>query len=157
MKNHLPTLTAAAVAALFSLTASAGEKEIHAKQVPQVVHEAFQKAHPAAKDAKYYEEAKNGQTAYEIEYREGGKKFEASYGTDGAPIKTEQAIKTTELPQKVLDTVKKDHPKAMLKEAEKVVKANGVESYEVGIVDGKSRLELELDPEGTLLGTEPGK
>jgi len=153
MKTHSLILSAAALAVL-STFASATEKELTAKQVPQAVHEAFQKAHPAVKEAKYSEETADGKTLYEVAFKDGGKKFEASYSADGTLIETEEEIKTAELPAPVLDAVKKAHPHAAVHEAEKVTKADGTTGYEVEIADGKKKLEIELDAAGTIVKTE---
>ncbi len=53
MKTYQATLAIVTLAAFSSLASAAEEKEVSAKQVPHAVHEAFQKAYPAAKAAKY--------------------------------------------------------------------------------------------------------
>ena len=51
--------------------------------------------------------------------------------------------------------IKKAHPKAEIKEAEKLMKADGtVTGYEVEVKTGKKKLELELDAAGKILKTE---
>jgi uncharacterized membrane protein YkoI len=157
MKTYQTTLAVVTLAA-FSSLASAGEKDVSAKQVPQAVHEAFQKAYPAAKSPKYSTEITDGKTTYEVEFKDHGKEFEATYSAEGTLIETEEEIKTTELPKAVVDAIEKAHPGAKLKEAEKVLKTDGtVSGYEVEIKVGKKELELTVDPSGAIVKTEDEK
>lgn len=140
------------LAAFSSFAFAAEEKVLSAKQVPQAIHEAFQKAYPAAQDAGYSEETRDGKTAYEVEFKNQGKKLAATYSAEGALIESEEEIKTAELPEAVVSEIKKAHPHATMKEAEKVLTPDGtVSGYEVEIVDGKKRLELEFDASGAVV------
>ncbi len=155
MKTYPAALAVLTLTGFASLAAVAAEKELSAGQIPQAVHEAFQKAYPAAKKAKYSEKTKDGKIVYEVEFKEGGRELEATYGAEGALMEVEEEIKTTELPETVVNAVKKAHPQAELKEAEKVFKPDGTLSgYEVEVTDGKKKLELDLDAAGTILKTE---
>ena len=158
MKTNVSTLAVLGLAALFSLSAQAEEKELTATQVPKAVHEAFQKAYPAAKGAKYSEETKEGKPVYEVEFKAKGKEIEATYSADGGLMETEEEIKTSELPQAVVQAIKQKYPHAALKEAEKILKPEGtVSGYEVEIVAGKRHLEIELGADGTIVKTETEK
>ena len=124
-------------------------------QVPPAVRQAFQKAYPDVKDAKYSEKAAGEKAAYEVEFNNQGKKLEATYSADGALVETEEEIKTSDLPGPVAQAVKKAHPHAALKEAEKILGPDGAASgYEVEIKDGKQELEIHLDTAGKILKTE---
>ncbi|UQN12448.1 PepSY-like domain-containing protein [Methylococcus capsulatus] len=155
MKTHPMTLAVLAFAHFSGLAAASEEKELSAKQVPRAVHEAFQKAYPAAKETKYSERTTDGKIVYEVEFEDRGRKLEATYGAEGALIETEEEIKPTELPEPVVSAIKKAHPGATVKEAEKVFNPKGtVSGYEVELADGKKRLELKLDANGTIVKTE---
>jgi len=158
MNTYLPILAALGIAASLSFSATAAEKYVTSKQVPNAVHEAFQKAYPSAKGIKYSEETEEGKTVYEIEFKDNGKELEAEYGADGVLMETEEAIETSELPAAVIETIKKEHPHSAVKEAEKILKPDGTLSgYEVEIVAGKKHLELEFDAGGALVKTEAEK
>jgi uncharacterized membrane protein YkoI len=158
MKIYPTTLAVLALATVSSLAGAAEEKQLPAKQVPQAVHEAFQKAYPAAKEATYLEKTKDGKITYEVEFKERGKKLEAAYSAEGAWIETEEEIKTAELPEAVVNAIKKAHPHATIKEAEKVLTLDGtVSGYEVELAEGKKRLEIELDANGAIVKTEAEK
>lgn len=156
--NILSTLITLGIAAGLSFAALAEEKELSSKQVPQAVHEAFQKAHPGARGVEYSEDTLDGKPAYEVEFKDQGKEVEALYDANGVLLATEEAIKLAELPEAVVGAIKKEHPHATLKEAEKILKPDGtLRGYEVDIAEGRKHLELEVDPNGTILKTEQEK
>jgi uncharacterized membrane protein YkoI len=143
---------------IISSGAMAVEKDVSEKQVPAAVHSSFKQAYPGSKDVKYQEETADGKTVYEVEFKDKGKNHEASYSAEGSLIETEETIKTSELPKPIVDAVKAKYPKAVLKEAEKVLKPDGtVSGYEVDITEGKTALELELDNTGKILKAEVEK
>lgn len=157
---HTPTLNAAALAlaAILPLPAIADGKDLAPQDVPAAVRQAFGKAYPAAHDIEYEKKAKAGQTVYEVEFKDAGRKREATYGTDGALIKLEEAVKPEELPASVLDAVKQAHPRAAIEEAERTLNPDGtVAGYEVEIAEGREETEIEFDATGALLKTEPEK
>lgn len=61
----------------------------------------------------------------------------------------EVKVELDKLPKAVLETVKKRFPKAELKEAAKETEGDKVE-YEVSLVDGKTKYDVILTPEGKL-------
>lgn len=159
MNTPMTTLAALAMAIAFSLAVTADEdKELSPKDVPQAVRDAFQKAHPGVSGVEYATETLDGQAAYEVEYKDKGQEIEAIYSGDGVLLATEEDIKTSELPAVVVNAIKKEHPHATLKEAEKILKPDGsLRGYEVEIAEGRKHLELELDPNGTILNTQQEK
>lgn len=154
MKTHSSITTLLALAAFASLAGAAEEKKPAPAQVPPAVVQAFQKAYPNVKEAKYEEKAIDGKTSYEVEFKDQGMELEAVYGADGSLVETEEKIKTADLPEAAAQAVKKAHPGATLKEAEKITKPDGTAGgYEVEVKDGKKTLELRLDPGGSILKT----
>jgi len=152
----IPTLLGLAA---LSTGANAGEeKKLTEQHVPKPVLEAFHKAYPQAADIKYEEEKEAGKTVYEVEFKDQGVKREASYAAEGTLVETEESIKPDELPAAVTEALKKAHPHATVKEAEKLMKPDGsVHGYEVEIKDGKKELEIHLDAAGKILKTEAEK
>jgi uncharacterized membrane protein YkoI len=135
--------------------ANAGEKELKKDQVPKEVIAAFDKAYPNAKKLEFEEETFAGKAAYEVEYKKNGVEYEFLYSADGTLLQKEEEIDGKSLPEPVVQAIKKAHPKAKIKEAEKLMKPDGtVTGYEVEIkADGK-KIELELDVSGNILKTE---
>lgn len=157
MKTQL-MITAALAASLAVLgQANAGEKELRLSkhQVPKLVLEAFEKSHPDAKGVEFEEETFEGKAAYEVEYKKEGKEYEFLYTADGSLVQKEEEINVQTLPEPVVQAITKVHPKAKIKEAEKVMKPDGtLTGYEVEIKEGGKELELELDTSGQILKTE---
>lgn len=154
MKTQILMTTALAASVVLG-QANAEEKELSKHQVPKAVLEAFEKAYPTAKRVEFEQEMFEGQVAYEVEYKENGKEYEVLYSADGSVLQKEETIETHALPELVRQAVMKAHPKAKVKEAEKVMKPDGtITGYEVEIKSEGQELELELDTSGKILKTE---
>ena len=135
--------------------ANAGEKELKKDQVPKEVIAAFEKANPNTKGLEFEEEAFEGKTAYEVEYKKNGKEYEFYYSAEGVLLQKEEEIDVKALPDPVVQAILKAHPKAKIKEAEKLMKPDGtVTGYEVEIKVAGKEIELELDVNGNILKTE---
>jgi len=135
--------------------ANASEKELKKDQVPKAVISAFEKAFPNAKELEFEEELFEGKTAYEVEYKRDGKEYEFLYSPEGVLIQKEEEIDVKTLPDPVIQAILKAHPKAKIKEAEKLMKPDGtVTGYEVEIKVAGKELELELDVNGKIMKTE---
>lgn len=134
---------------------NAGEKELSKNQVPKAVIEAFEKAHPNTKGLKYEEEIFEGKKVYEVEYKKDGKEFGFIYSADGVLLQKEEEIDVKALPAPIVQAILKAHPKATIKEAEKVMKPDGtVTGYEVDIKVAGKEIELELDVSGNIMKTK---
>ena len=135
--------------------ANASEKELKKDQVPKAVISAFEKAFPNAKELEFEEELFEGKTAYEVEYKRDGKEYEFLYSPEGVLLQKEEEVDVKTLPDPVIQAILKAHPKAKIKEAEKLMKPDGtVTGYEVEIKVAGKELELELDVNGKILKTE---
>ena len=138
--------------------ADAGEKELKKDQVPKAVISAFEKAFPNAKGLEFEEELFEGKTtAYEVEYKKDGKEYDFLYSAEGVLLQKEEEIDVKTLPDPVIQAILKAHPKAKIKEAEKLMKPDSestVTGYEVEIKVAGKELELELDASGKILKTE---
>ena len=155
MKKQLWIVVALATFLAAFGQANAGGKEINKDQVPKAVLEAFEKAYPNAKKVEFEKEMFEGKEAYEVEYKENGKEYEILYSAEGEVLQKEETIDVKDLPEAVVQAISKTHPKATIKEAEKVMKPDGtVSGYEVEIKAEGKKLELELDPNGNILKTE---
>lgn len=152
--QHLITAVLITLPMIFG-QANAGEKELSKGQVPQAVIDAFEKDYPNAKPSEFETETFEGRAAYEVEYKENGKKYELLYSADGILVRKEEEIDGKSLPEPVAQAVEKAHPKAHIKEVEKLMKPDGtLTGYEVEIKTGGKKLELELDVNGNIMKTE---
>src|ERR1700704_7099646 len=107
------TLAVCAVAML-SLSASAQEKKITAKQVPAAVITAFKASYPNATIRGYAQEKENGKTFYEIESREGTTQRDVLYNADGTVAEIEESIAATDLPAVAQEPIPKKKPRAAI-------------------------------------------
>ncbi|CAL1239268.1 PepSY-like domain-containing protein [Candidatus Methylocalor cossyra] len=117
-----------------SLADAAESRALTVKDVPKAVHEAFQKTYPNAKSVKYSQQQRDGKSLYEIEFKDQGREREVLYDADATLVQTEEEIKARELPEAVLQGVKQTHPKATVKEAEKILQPDAP----LGVMKSKS-------------------
>ena len=117
-------------------------QKIAAEKVPAAVTSAFTKTYPAT--AVKWEKEKAG---YEASFRHGGKSMSASYEQNGMLKETETDIKISGLPEGAVSYVKAGYPGNKIKEAARIVKANGTIVYEAE-VSGK---DLLFDEKGNFL------
>ncbi len=121
-------------------------------RVPMAVRDAFLKAYPHARNIVFEKERRAGRTVFEVDFEDRGAKIEATYATDGSLLQIEQDIKPDALPRVVTEALKKAYPNARLKEAEKIIDADGtVTGYEVEITQD---FEIHLDASGRIVKTE---
>ncbi|MCW3106421.1 MAG: hypothetical protein JWQ09_927 [Segetibacter sp.] len=118
-----------AIGAISSIAVSA--QQLKEGQVPAAAKSAFQKQYPNT-TAKWEKEKGN----YEVNFKKDGKTMSAVIDKAGTIIETETDIAINELPQSVQSYLKTHYKGAKVKEAAKIVKANGEVNYE-GEVNGK--------------------
>jgi len=126
MKKLLIMLMATGLA---SLTVSA--QKLTESQVPALVKAAFQKQYPAT-TAIWEKEDGN----YEVNFKQNGKVMSAVIQKNGTIVETETDIAISDLPASTQSYVKEHYSGAKIKEASKIVKANGEVNYEA-LVNGK--------------------
>ncbi len=114
--------------------------------VPDAVKSAFTTAYPKATNPEW--EMEDGM--YEAEWEENKMETSVLYLADGTLVQTETEIKVEALPQPIKDYVTNSLKGQKIKEAAKIVAANGTISYEAE-VGGKDYI---FDANGTLLSTE---
>ena len=125
--KKLSILTVVAISLAF---VACGQK-IDASKVPANVKASFAKSYPGITAIW---EKENGK--YEVNFKKDGNTMSVLIETNGNIVETETDIKTTELPAAVLAYVKQHYPGKNIKEAAKLVKADGSVNYEAE-VNGK--------------------
>jgi hypothetical protein len=129
--------------------------------IPARVLNALTTKFPQAKIDKSSKEKEDGRDVYDLEFTQGGKKFEADIFADGTFHNWEQQISASELPQPVVQTVARQFPKAAMKEIMAVTEVTGgnerLEGYEIVVQrTHKKDVELTIAPDGKIL-EGPGK
>lgn len=97
-------------------------------EVPAATKAAFQKQYPGIKASW----DKEGQ-GFEANFKQNGKIMSAVLDDNGTIIEIETDISINELPKSGMDYIVKKYPGSKIKEAAKVVKANGEINYEAEV------------------------
>lgn len=116
------------------------------KEIPVAAKAAFAKAYATATKVKWEQEGDK----YEASFMSGGKEMSVLYSASGAAVETETKIAIAELPAKAQ---KYAQAKGNIKEAARIVAANGTVKYEAE-VKGK---DLLFDNEGNFMEAKSDK
>ena len=100
-------------------------------EVPVAVKNAFKKDYPQVKKVKWDDE----HGTYEAEFKLGNKDMSVTYSPTGMKEETETSLKVTELPKNVISYVAQKKY-GTIKEAAKIVKADGSVIYEAEVKKG---------------------
>ena len=118
-------------------------QKLQEKDVPAPVKTAFQKNFPQAKVEKWEKEGINFEAEFELNKSEQSVLFDAQ----GDIIETEIEIEISELPNGILDYVKKNYKGQSVKEAAKITDTKGTLTYEVEI----KGMDLLFDSNGKFI------
>lgn len=138
MKTKMFILLAIAIS-----SCGADAQEMKSSDVPVAVKSAFEKLYPNVKDVDWEKENANYEAGFEINKTETSVVFDAN----GKVIETESEIKTSELPQNVIDYVAKNYSDAKIKEAAKITDADGKVMFEAET----EKADLIFDSEGNFI------
>ena len=128
------------VMAIFALSAAA--QKLKESQVPAAIKQAFQKAYPGTV-ATWEKEGSN----YEVNFKQNGKSMSSVIDSKGSIMETETDIAVNELPETIQHYVKQYYKGAAIKEAARIVKADGAVNYEAE-VNGK---DVVFDADGKFI------
>lgn len=142
MKNSLVILS---IGTLFSTSACAQENS--EKDVPETVKTAFTQKFPSAKKVSWEMESPS---EWEAEFKLDGKEYSSNFSTDGIWKETEHEIKTSEIPDLILNIIEKDFAGFKIEEAEISESPEG-SLYEIAIEKGEEEWELVFDANGKLI------
>jgi len=137
--------TSILLAALFAAT-GAFSQQAHKTDVPQAVKTAFTKQYPNVQKVDWDHEGDN----YEAEFHQSKIEYSVLYDANGQVLETEMEIGVAELPSAVKDYVKAHYPGHRIKDASKIVGADGALSYEAEVDDH----DLIFDDKGQFIKTE---
>ena len=122
-----------ALSIIFALVAGTitAQKMTKGGEIPVAVKNAFKKKYPQVKKVKFDDE--NG--TYEAEFKLNGKDMSVTYTANGTKMETETSMSVNELPKSVTSYVAaKKYGK--IKEAARIVKADGSVVYEAEVKSG---------------------
>ena len=140
-------------ALLFIISTNANAQKYTASDMPSAVIETFHKMYPNATAIGYDIEKENGTKYYEIESKEGELRRDLLFNSDGTISEIEEQISISDLPGNVSAGVYAKYPKGTITKAEKVTKGSET-LYEVVVKNGKKKLEVRLNTNGEIVGTD---
>jgi hypothetical protein len=143
------------------LTLATANAVMAADTIPANVMATLTAKFPQAKIDKWSKEKEDGKQVFDIEFRQGERKFEADIFADGTIHNWEQQIAPADLPPAVMKTLNQNFPNAALKEIMAVTEVTGgaerLDGYEVVVARAHKRdVELTIAPDGRVL-EGPGK
>lgn len=116
---------------------------------PAAVKQAFQQKFPNATKVKWEKEEAN---EWEAEFILENKEMSASFAANGTWLETETEIVLSQLPENVLNTLKKQYAGWKILEPEKVETAQHGVLYEVELKkQGEKKKEVQLKEDGTFI------
>jgi hypothetical protein len=146
MKNIVLVIAAAT---LISVTACAQ----NAKDLPAKVKTNFDQKFKGAQKVKW---GKENATEWEAEFTMNNKEYSANFNANGTWLETEYKIGEKEIPVAVTKTLVKEFPGYKLLKSEVSETAKG-KVFELEVQTGKTKMEVAINAEGTLIKKEPVK
>lgn len=122
-------------------------------KVPQVVKNAFAKKFPTAKKVEW---EKENETEWEAEFKMNNVEYSANFLANGTWQETEHEMKTNDVTQNILSSLKSNFPGYEIEEAEISETTEGI-FYELEIEKGKDELEVMIDSKGQVLKQQSEK
>jgi hypothetical protein len=155
------TMRARMIVVTLSVVAFATARTAAADKIPAIVMTVLTAKFPQAKIDKWSKEKENGKEVYDIEFKQGDRKFEADIFADGTIHNWEQQVEPGDLPQAVVQAVNRQFPNAVMKEVMAITDvkngAERLEGYEIVVRRRlKKDVEITIASDGKIL-EGPGK
>jgi uncharacterized membrane protein YkoI len=157
MKTSKLTTALIVATGLLAANVQAEDKEIKKGDVPQAVLDAFSIAKPKTRIKEYELKTHDGQSFYELEYKENGLEHEYYYAADGTLLETSEEILTYKLPADIMKSIKTNYPTAKIKAVKKKMMVDGnFAGYEIELKEKGKEVELDIDASGKIVKVELG-
>lgn len=132
------------------------KKDLELDKIPKKVMESLKAKFPKAKIHKWTKAKEGDDVVYDIEFKQGDRKFEADIKEDGTIVNWEKEVATKDLPEAVKKAIEKKYPKSKLKEAMEITdikdKKEVAGGYEVILETAdKTEVEVTVSGEGKIL------
>lgn len=118
--------------------------------IPKAVKDKFASMYPNVKKVEWEKEGDH----YEAEFKYKGVETSVVFDVNGTHIQTETEIKSNELPANVASYVSQNYPDYKIKEAAKIISANGTITYEAEVSKGRESMDLLFDNSGNFMKRE---
>jgi len=162
MVTHRLRALAGVLALLFLLASLSharedkGKDKLELGKIPKKVMDALKAKFPKAKIHKWTEEKEGDAVVYDIEFKQGDRKFEADIKEDGTILNFEEEVPAKDLPAAVKKAVGRRYPKAKLKEIMKITEIKDRKEtrggYEIVLETAdKKEVEVTIADDGKVL------
>lgn len=141
---------AAAVLTL-AVAASAHEKNIKLKDLPDAVRKTVLEQSKGGKILGLSVEDADGKTIYEAELKLGAQRKDVSIDAAGMVLDTEERVALASLPAAAKAGLEKGAGKGKIKEVEAISKNGAVAMYEAQVRTGGKKSEVKVSPDGTVI------
>jgi len=132
--------------------------KISPSEIPAAVMNSAKARLPGAEVTSAEKESPHGAVVYDLELKQGGRKYEMDVKEDGTIMEIEKQVQSSDVPAAVLSNVKAKYPNATIKEIMEVNKVSGKQEtpihYEVTVMDGGKERELVVSLDGSKVQTE---
>jgi len=132
------------------------EADLQLDKIPKVIMDALKARFPDAEIHKWTKEKEGDIFVYDIEFKQGDRKFEADIKEDGTIHNWEKEIAAEDLPEAAMKAVETKYPESTIQEIMEITAVNdgkdALEGYEVVLETAdKEEVEVTVAPDGKIL------
>jgi len=153
------TQSVALVIAVFCVaiisSAASAEHRVKRSDLPVPVQNAIAKEGAGGTVRAVSAETKNGEVYYEAELNLGGRSKDILFDRNGAVVEVEEEVTLDSLPDTVRLKLIAEAGHGKIVRVESIVQAGRLFAYEAQIRTGAKKAEIQVSPEGQLLGSAP--
>jgi hypothetical protein len=120
-------------------------------EAPAAVRDALTKSFPEVANVTW---SKGNANEFEAQFTEGGVKHAVNFDGAGNWLGTEKEISKADLPENVVETIKKELPDYELGDAKQMENPSIGIFYEVEVGKGESKYDAQLSIDGRVLGVK---
>ncbi len=149
--TSLSAVAVAAAALTIVVAASAHEKSIKLKDLPEAVRKTALEQSKGGRIIGLSVDVEDGKTVYEAELKLGARRLDVSIDQAGALLESEERVALAELPAPVKAGLEKAAGKGKITMVEAISKNGAVAEYEAQVRAGARRFDVKVAPDGGAL------
>ncbi len=153
------TQSVALVAAMICTTivnrADSAEHRVKLSDLPVTVRDAIAKEGAGGTVRAVSAETKNGDVYYEAELSLGGRSKDILFDRNGAIVEVEEEVALVSVPDAVRLKLIAEAGRGKIVRVESISRAGHLVAYEAQVKTGAKKTEIQVGPEGQLIGSAP--